>query len=285
MGKKSTNVVFSQRLKELRTEKELSQGELAKELGISRASIINYENGERIPDVEFAQKIADYFFVTVDYLIGRIDARIKDNEFISICERLGISSSALTLFAFKKMQEPHNLETLNIMLDSWNDLLISQILYWTRKHAAFKASDMINDKLYFFRFCKDNKIEIKEEDKDLTLEELEMTYLTKKKQHEEWEITLSANRKLNNNIDSYDNKQYCEFVIQSALHELVESSSIEYINRYNLTNIDNLNKFFNEQCMPSDENDAECMKEPQISENKSKYPDLEDMFVTKEIIK
>lgn len=282
MIEKKTNVTFAQRLKDLRIEKELSQGELADKLGISRASIINYENGERVPDILFAEKIANFFDISVDFLIGRIDYRIEDKEIEIACDKLGISPNVASLFGMKKMEEPHNLETLNMMLDWWNDLHISQILYWTRKHTAFKAQDMISEKLWFFRFCKDEQIEIIEEDKDLTLEELEEQYLTKKKQRNDWQECLNRNRALNNDIDNYNNKEYCEFAIQSSLHNLVDDVSNEYIENYKLTNIDNLNKFYREQCVPSEESDAECMNEPECNNGEGKYPDLQDMFVITE---
>ena len=57
-----TNVtIFSERLKQLRTEMNWNQDVVAKSLGISRASLINYESGIRIPDIELLYKIADVF--------------------------------------------------------------------------------------------------------------------------------------------------------------------------------------------------------------------------------
>lgn len=72
--------MFGERLKQLRTEKGLFQKELAKILGVSAGAIGMYENGKRTPDFEILNKIADYFNVSVDYLLGRTDirAQIKD---------------------------------------------------------------------------------------------------------------------------------------------------------------------------------------------------------------
>ena len=44
---------FSRLLKELRESKGLKQAELAEKLGVSRGSISFYENGDRVPDIEF----------------------------------------------------------------------------------------------------------------------------------------------------------------------------------------------------------------------------------------
>lgn len=68
---------FPQRLKALRKDRKLSQETLAKEVGIDRTSISHYENSEendeRIPRLDTLEKIADFFDVTYDYLLGRTD--------------------------------------------------------------------------------------------------------------------------------------------------------------------------------------------------------------------
>ncbi|WP_083509150.1 helix-turn-helix domain-containing protein [Planococcus rifietoensis] len=63
--------MLSQRMKSLRSKKKLTQSELAKILGVARTTYAMYEQGQREPDYETLQKIADYFEVTVDYLLGR----------------------------------------------------------------------------------------------------------------------------------------------------------------------------------------------------------------------
>lgn len=61
---------FSVRLKELRTDKKLSILQLAKETKISKSSISRWENGQA--DIKAYQLIvlANYFGVTIDYLLG-----------------------------------------------------------------------------------------------------------------------------------------------------------------------------------------------------------------------
>ena len=64
-------------LKELRIIKELSQQEVADYLHCSVVSYSRYETGNRSPSLEMLVKIADFFDVTVDYLLGR--DRISEN--------------------------------------------------------------------------------------------------------------------------------------------------------------------------------------------------------------
>ena len=63
--------MFGQNLKKLRTSKNLSQSKLSKILGISSSTIGMYEQGRRFPDQTILTKIADFFDVSTDYLLGR----------------------------------------------------------------------------------------------------------------------------------------------------------------------------------------------------------------------
>ena len=61
------------RLKELRKAKGISQLRLAIELNTNQNTISRYETGEREPGINELIKIADYFDVSIDYLVGRTD--------------------------------------------------------------------------------------------------------------------------------------------------------------------------------------------------------------------
>ena len=66
---------FEERLLALRTASGVSQQDLGGVLGVSRWSIHNYETGNNRPDYEGLLKLADYFDVSLDYLVGRTDKR------------------------------------------------------------------------------------------------------------------------------------------------------------------------------------------------------------------
>ena len=61
------------RLKEIRKEKKISQLKLAMDLNMNQNTISRYETGEREPGINELIKIADYFNVSVDYLLKRTD--------------------------------------------------------------------------------------------------------------------------------------------------------------------------------------------------------------------
>lgn len=62
---------FAERLRFLRTEKELTRKALSELTGVSDSSINMYERGEREPGLETLEAFADFFNVDMDYLLGR----------------------------------------------------------------------------------------------------------------------------------------------------------------------------------------------------------------------
>ncbi|MCL2461371.1 MAG: helix-turn-helix domain-containing protein [Defluviitaleaceae bacterium] len=66
------NVALSERLKECRKSKGVTQKNVAEFLGINATSYQKYELSTREPNIETLGRLADYFGVTTDYLLGRI---------------------------------------------------------------------------------------------------------------------------------------------------------------------------------------------------------------------
>lgn len=66
---------LSDRLKELRSEKRLTQLEVAQEIGVSHAAYQKYEYAEISPRKDKIHKLADFFKVSVEYLRGETDDR------------------------------------------------------------------------------------------------------------------------------------------------------------------------------------------------------------------
>ena len=63
------------RIKKLRKDKGISQLQLAIAIHVSQNTISRYETGEREPGIKELILLADYFNVSVDYLIGRTDIK------------------------------------------------------------------------------------------------------------------------------------------------------------------------------------------------------------------
>lgn len=64
---------FGKRLKKLRLDKSLTQEQLGKIFNVTNVGVAKWESDNRFPDKETLVKIADYFNVTTDYLLCRVD--------------------------------------------------------------------------------------------------------------------------------------------------------------------------------------------------------------------
>ena len=86
---------FSEKLKELRSEKGISQAKLAADIHISRSAVAKWENGLGLPNDESLKLLADYFGVTIDELIPN-----KSNEEILVSKNKTIDQQKKVIIGF-----------------------------------------------------------------------------------------------------------------------------------------------------------------------------------------
>ncbi|MFH5186135.1 helix-turn-helix domain-containing protein [Paenibacillus sp. TAB 01] len=65
---------LGKRISQLRGERQLTQGELARIIGVTRAALSHYENDRRQPTYDTLKKLAQYFSVSVDYVMEGPDS-------------------------------------------------------------------------------------------------------------------------------------------------------------------------------------------------------------------
>jgi transcriptional regulator with XRE-family HTH domain len=87
---------YGERLKKLRESKKLSQQQLADRLKINRSTYARYELGQTQPDFETLEKLADFFEVSTDYLLGRTD--IKSTKVTVAGKEVELSPEEYKLF-------------------------------------------------------------------------------------------------------------------------------------------------------------------------------------------
>lgn len=89
-------VEFSQRLKQLRIDKHLTQAQVAQRVGVTASMVSSYETDIRLPSYEVLVKIANLFGVTIDYLLCREDKRfidismLSDDEASVVCDMINV---------------------------------------------------------------------------------------------------------------------------------------------------------------------------------------------------
>lgn len=93
-------MMFAERLKELRKEAHLTQIELAKRLGIGQSSYADWERGKKNPTQENLIKIAQFFNVPLDYLVGNSDKKDElDNiELLFRMNSIGLTNQEKEIF-------------------------------------------------------------------------------------------------------------------------------------------------------------------------------------------
>lgn len=94
------NNIFAGRFKSLRLNAGVTQTEISAYLGITKATVSYYESGKRVPSHSVMRKIAEYFKVPVDYLMGMDyvmedsnDEYLRDETLLRIIRRSKVLSS------------------------------------------------------------------------------------------------------------------------------------------------------------------------------------------------
>lgn len=89
------------RLKELRDEAGLSQGDIAEKFSVAQNTVSSWENGKRDPDTDTVKKIAAFFDVSIDYLLGVSDIKKAPSE-----EDAGLSAEEAELLELFRSASP-----------------------------------------------------------------------------------------------------------------------------------------------------------------------------------
>lgn len=129
---------FAQRLIELRENKNVTQQVLADDLGITRQSLSLYEKADRAINIELLYKIAKYFNVSTDYLLG-LDENPTTNPDIKIaCKCTGLSEDAIKklndidnfILRFVKSDDEDYSSIRNGLLIALNDIIEKEFLLY-----------------------------------------------------------------------------------------------------------------------------------------------------------
>lgn len=130
---------FATRLKILMKEHSVTQNELGNIVNASRQSISLYVNGDRTPDIEIAAKLADYFHVSVDYMLGREEIKSPKPIINDIHNYIGLSENAIDIL------HNHIYDSLILVL---NDLIENREFYElcrTLSHIPDEVQDLKTD--------------------------------------------------------------------------------------------------------------------------------------------
>lgn len=111
------------RLKKLRKEKDLYQKDVAKDIGLTASAIGFYEQGKRKPDNDTLQKLADYYDVSTDYLLGRTNERSSADKI-----KNAVSDDPDLQDAWKKISQREDLQLLFKQTKDMDESSIRQVI-------------------------------------------------------------------------------------------------------------------------------------------------------------
>lgn len=120
---------FKERLNHLIEEREIAHSKLAKAIEVSTALISKYTSGKTKPSYDNFIKIAEFFDVSLDYLVGREEAPSQSNEQDQFYELINM----IEILKKKNPEENYLIEKLKSVVEKMNENAPNDIL-GSRKH-------------------------------------------------------------------------------------------------------------------------------------------------------
>lgn len=217
------NNIFAVRLRELIDKTGKTQQGIADSIGVSRQALNKWVNGETVPDIFSAVKIADLFDVSTDYLTGRTDVSSVDADVQTACKVTGLSENSVRNLSIIKNTDknlsykPNNIKKIMLCPRiKIADYLISNFQFWS---FCYDISCTLNDKKLF----EESVFNIKEtitrhideeirlnpsysEDEDLSVMDYNLDIENEEEWFEfkKWELFKHLERFSNEIIDNYE---------------------------------------------------------------------------------
>ena len=147
---------FPKRLRYLMESENITQDALAENLGLSRQSIAQWKDGKTKPDIYYLDKVADFFKVSTDYLLGRTEDFIGNADVMAVEKRLGlspISQEVLGLLSQSQIKTSRGesfeytggLDVLNLLLESE---FLSKLVFEMGRHILQRHTSKYYEEKY-----------------------------------------------------------------------------------------------------------------------------------------
>ncbi len=148
---------FGERFKELRLEKKLTQQQLAEMFFTKKSSISRYENNLQIPEIDSLKKYADFFNVTVDYLLCRNSIRNTENAKLGGIAYVYGKTVKLPILGVVRAGEPLYAEQNLLGYSSIDSSLVpsGECFYLRVKGDSMNLSNIVDGQLVMIRRQKE----------------------------------------------------------------------------------------------------------------------------------
>lgn len=119
---------FAARLRKLLADTKTTQPMLAEAIGVSRQAIGQWKDGNTLPDVVALGKIADYFNVSADYLLGRSEVMNidPDKQLNVACNYTGLTEKAVETLHSISQNDENIMQSVTFLLEQYSDKLVDK---------------------------------------------------------------------------------------------------------------------------------------------------------------
>lgn len=147
---------FSQRLKELRAERSLTQAELGSHLNYKPNTISNYETGANVPSLPNLIRLAEFFDVSLDYITGCTDIKTPISRIFSSPDASDLITEILALNHIERVQIMNYMQFLSTS-NQYNNQSNSNSEGNKFETPAHSRSNLLNVAQQTIAFEKDSK--------------------------------------------------------------------------------------------------------------------------------
>ena len=124
MTKKYDSSITRERITNLRNEKGVTQGKMAKDIGLKRSDIAHYETDRTVP-IDKLYVIAKYFGTSADYLLGLTDSKSPKISDTAICNRIELKNKQVKIL--EKLKNDEIIDTINFLIEQEEIVLMGDI--------------------------------------------------------------------------------------------------------------------------------------------------------------
>lgn len=215
--------LLSELLQKVKTKNGIIQDDVAKSIGVSRQALGKWANGETVPDIIDLKKLARYFNVSADYLLGLNDIQTTNPDLIKACKYTGLDEVSINKIA--KITNDYPIEIVESFINNYFD----NVLYETLSIlATFEDETLLHFHIHYG--LNGFEREIKPRCKELTQDGIKQAYIELITNLTNWKIYDAANyvkkyiielTNLNasehkNNIENISKELYNYYVLEAA---------------------------------------------------------------------
>lgn len=142
---KNVTKEFSEKLRNLISESGKSIKQLSLELGIPSGSLSKYQNDAAEPGINNLYKIAEYFSVSTDYLLGFSNVKSIDIEIKAISEKLGLSGDSIEILEHFKANNEKVINVVNFIIEAEKPWVDFNLFINTPFNGVYIDSDFFTD--------------------------------------------------------------------------------------------------------------------------------------------